>query len=250
MVNGGSIQPFDLCHRLGSARFSGIFFQCGGLPLLIAVRGTPEHKNSGIFWKVQLDAKLTMAIRKIARMGHPVLKSISRPVEDPSAPEIARLAQDLIDTCEDIGGNGIAAPQIYVPVRMFAYRVRADVVPDGAAMQSIPWTIVINPTVEPVGGETKLYWERCLSLPGLYGQVPRYRTIRFSYVDLTGESASYISRGFHARLLQHEFDHLDGYLYPMRMRDLSTLGFVSELGPPAYPNLPRDAEDFVDPEYE
>ena len=189
-----------------------------------------------------------MAIRKIARMGHPVLKKVSERISDPTAPEIARLAQDLIDTCEDIGGNGIAAPQVYEPVRMFVYRVRSEVMPEGAAMGSIPWTVVINPTFESLDGETKLYWERCLSLPGLFGQVPRYRNIRFESVDLSGEPSRFVARGFHARLLQHEYDHLDGYLYPMRMVDVSTLGYVSEIGTPAYPDLPRDVEDFIDPE--
>ena len=188
-----------------------------------------------------------MAIRKIARMGHPVLRQTSAKITDPTAAWIAALAQDLTDTCEDIGGNGIAAPQVYEPVRMFAYRVRADVMPAGAHMQAIPWTICINPKVDPLAAEQKLYWERCLSLPGLYGQVPRYTHIRFGWTDLRGRRNSQICRGFHARLLQHEFDHLDGNLYPMRMQDMSTLGYVSELGPAAYPNLPRDAEDFIDP---
>ena len=86
-----------------------------------------------------------MAIRKIARMGHAILKGIANPITDPTAPEITRLAQDLIDTCEDIGGNGIAAPQVYEPVRMFVYRVRKEVMPVGAKMAEIPWTVVINP---------------------------------------------------------------------------------------------------------
>lgn len=188
-----------------------------------------------------------MAIRKIARMGHPVLREISKPIDDPASPAIAALAQDLIDTCEDIGGNGIAAPQVYEPVRMFAYRVRTEVMPTEAHMRAIPWTICINPEVEPLAPEQKLYWERCLSLPGLYGQVPRYVHIRFTWTDLQGVTHAQICKGFHARLLQHEFDHLDGNLYPMRMQDMSTLGYVSELGPAAYPNLPRDAQDFIDP---
>jgi len=188
-----------------------------------------------------------MAIRKIARMGHEVLREISEPIADPTSPEIVRLARDLIDTCEDIGGNGIAAPQVYEPIRMFVYRVRAEVMPAGATMQSIPWTVVINPSFTPIGTERKLYWERCLSLPGLYGQVPRYRNIRFESVNERGEVSRFRARGFQARLLQHEYDHLDGFLYPMRMEDLATLGFVSELAQPVYPDLPRDAEDFVDP---
>ncbi len=188
-----------------------------------------------------------MAIRKIARMGHEVLRQVSAPIDDPTAPEIARLAQDLIDTCKDIGGNGIAAPQIYEPVRMFAYRVRKEVMPAGAKMSEIPWSVVINPKITPLTEEKKLYWERCLSLPGLYGQVPRYTEIRFEAVGLDGAPIAFDAHRFHARLLQHEYDHLDGLLYPLRMEDMGTLGYVSELGPAAYPPLPRDAKDFLDP---
>lgn len=188
-----------------------------------------------------------MAIRKIARMGHEVLRRVSEPIADPTAPEIARLAQDLIDTCEDIGGNGIAAPQVYEPVRMFAYRVRKEVMPAGANMSEIPWSVVINPTISPLTEEKKAYWERCLSLPGLYGQVRRYTKIHFAAVGLDGEPIEFTAHRFHARLLQHEYDHLDGVLYPMRMENMSTLGYVTELGPAAYPPLPRDAADFIDP---
>jgi peptide deformylase len=161
---------------------------------------------------------------------------------------VARLARDLIDTCEDIGGNGIAAPQVYEPVRMFVYRVRKQVMPAGARMREIPWTVIANPVVTPLVEDTALYWERCLSLPGLYGQVPRCTRIRLEWQDLHGAAHALTAHRFHARLLQHEYDHLDGILYPMRMRDMATLGYVSELGPPAYPDLPRDAADFIDPE--
>ena len=188
-----------------------------------------------------------MAIRKIARMGHDILKQVSGRIEDPSAPEIARLAVDMIETCEDVGGNGLAAVQIYVPLRMFVYRVRKSVMPNGAQMAEIPWTVVINPVITPVGDTKKLYWERCLSLPGLFGQVPRFTDILFESSGLGGERIGFTARGFLARLLQHENDHLDGYLYPMRMPDMATLGYISELGPIAYPALPRDAADFIDP---
>ncbi len=191
-----------------------------------------------------------MAIRKIARMGHDVLKGISKPIAEPGSPEIARLALDLIETCEDVGGNGIAAPQVYEPVRMFVYRVRSEIMPDGAQMDEIPWTICINPEIAVLNDDRRVYFERCLSLPGLYGQVPRHTMIRFQWLSLDGERHSLVAHRYHARLLQHEYDHLDGVLYPMRMQDLSTLGFVSELGPAAYPNLPRDPADFVNPEYE
>ena len=125
-----------------------------------------------------------MAIRKIARMGHKVLQRASELVADPTAPEIAVLAQDLIDTCEDISGNGIAAPQVYEPVRMFVFRVRSGVMPKGAVMKEIPWTVVINPTLTFLSEDTKLYWERCLSLPGLYGQVLRNTQLRMEAYSL------------------------------------------------------------------
>jgi len=190
-----------------------------------------------------------MAIRKIARMGHEILKKVAAPVADPTAPDIAQLARDLIDTCEDIGGNGIAAPQVYDSRRMFVFRVRPDIVPAAARMGPIPWTVVINPKLTFLGEETKLYWERCLSLPGLYGQALRRTHLRLDAVGLDGKPFSITARYFVARLIQHEYDHLDGILYPMRMTDMSTLGFVSELGTPAYPPLPVEPGDFVDPEY-
>lgn len=189
-----------------------------------------------------------MTIRKIARMGHRILRAVSEPVADPTAPEIAALAQDLIDTCEDIGGNGIAAPQVYDPKRMFVFRVRRGVMPDGAKMKEIPWTVVINPTLTVLDEEKKLYWERCLSLPGLYGQVPRHTKLRMEACGLDGEKYTMTASYFLARLLQHEYDHLDGILYPMRMENMANFGFLSELGPANYPTFPFDVEDFVDPE--
>lgn len=188
-----------------------------------------------------------MTIRKISRMGHEVLRKVSEPIEDPTAPEIAALAQDLIDTCEDISGNGIAAPQVHEPVRMFVFRVRSGVMPEGAVMKEIPWTVVINPTLTFLSEDRKLYWERCLSLPGLYGQVSRITQLRMDAYGLDGEKYTMSAAFFLARLLQHEYDHLDGILYPMRMQDMGTFGFVSELGPAAYPTFPFDPKDFVDP---
>ena len=141
-----------------------------------------------------------MAIRKIARMGHPILRRVAQAIAHPTDPELIRLARDLVDTCEDVGGNGIAAPQIYETIRMFAYRVRAQVIPAGASMEAIPWTVCINPEITMLSDETKLYWERCLSLPGLYGQVPRASHIEFRWTDLEGKRHGVTTRGFHARL--------------------------------------------------
>ena len=188
-----------------------------------------------------------MTIRKIARMGHDILKEISRPIADPTAPEIVHLAEDLIETCEDVGGNGIAAPQVYEPLRMFAYRIRKEVMPANSNMLEIPWSVVINPQITPLTKEKKYYWERCLSLPGLFGQVPRFVDIRFEATNLYGQRIAFNAHRFHARLLQHECDHLEGVLYPMRMEDLGTLGYITELRPTAYPPLPRVPEDFLNP---
>ncbi|MDP6388655.1 MAG: peptide deformylase, partial [Alphaproteobacteria bacterium] len=152
--------------------------------------------------------------------------------------------EDMKEILVDIGGNGIAAPQVHEPIRMFVYRVREDIIPEGSTMKSVPWTVVVNPVLTPLTEDTKLYWERCLSLPGLHGQVPRFTHIRLEAVGLDGAPIELDVRGFHARLLQHEYDHLDGILYPMRMQDMSKLSFSSELDDSVdYP--PRNIEDFV-----
>ncbi len=186
-----------------------------------------------------------MALLKIARMGNPILKKVAEPVADPTDPDLARLADDMAETCADVGGNGIAAPQVHEPIRMFVYRIREDIIPEGSTMKPRPWTAIVNPVITPQGDGTKLYWERCLSLPGLRGQVPRFTHIKLEAVGLDGAPIELDVRGFHARLLQHEYDHLDGVLYPMRMEDLSTLAFSSELDDSA-PYPPQDPEDFVD----
>lgn len=151
----------------------------------------------------------------------------------------------MFETCEDVNGNGLAAPQVHESKRLFVYRIRANTIPEGANFRPIDWTACINPTITPLSDEKKLYYERCLSLPGLYGQVKRYVHIRLEATDPEGKPMKFEAKGFHARLLQHEYDHLDGVLYPMRMDDMSLLGFTSELGPE--PNLiPRFAEDFIE----
>ena len=159
-----------------------------------------------------------MAILKIARMGHPVLIRRADSVEDPTAPEIRRLIADMAETMEDAQGLGLAAPQVHVPLRVFVWR--------GGAGNVIA---LINPEVEPVGEETEDGWEGCLSIPGLRGCVPRAARIRFRGVDMEGRPVEGEAAGLTARVIQHETDHLDGVLYPMRMPDLSLLGFNEEL---------------------
>lgn len=159
-----------------------------------------------------------MALLKIARMGHPVLIRPAEPVPDPTAPEIRRLVADMAETMEDAQGLGLAAPQVHVPLRLFVWR--------GGAGNVIA---LINPEIEPVGEETEEGWEGCLSIPGLRGCVPRFARIRFRGVDIEGRAVDGEAAGLAARVIQHETDHLDGVLYPMRMPDLSLWGFTEEL---------------------
>ena len=183
-----------------------------------------------------------MAILKIARMGHPVLKRVAQPIDDPGAPEVRRLVNDMLETLEDAGGTGLAAPQVHVSRRLVLFYVSTERAqrengredgedgedaPDEA--EEVPLTVLVNPTIEPLTEEMVVSWEACLSLPDLAGRVPRYKAVRYRGLDLRGEEIVREARGFHARVVQHECDHLDGVLYPQRMTDLSTLTFASEL---------------------
>lgn len=180
-----------------------------------------------------------MAILKIARMGHPVLKRKADPIDDPTTPEIRQLITDMIETMDDADGAGLAAPQVHVPLRLVIFHVPAPRAEqeDGESAEGVPLTILINPQIEPMGEDMIEGLEACLSLPGLAGRVPRYRRVRYRGLDHEGRTIEREAEGFHARVVQHECDHLDGILYPMRMSDLSTLSFASELGREA----PREA---------
>jgi peptide deformylase len=170
-----------------------------------------------------------MAILKIARMGHPVLLQRCAPVEDPTSPEIRHLVADMIETMEDAMGAGLAAPQVHVPLRVFVFRVsaqRASGDPDDSPVGN---TVVINPKIEMIGEDARLRWEGCLSIPGLRAAVPRAWRIRYSGVDTSGAPVGAEVTGFHAGVVQHEYDHLDGVLYPMRMTDFTHFGFNEEL---------------------
>lgn len=176
-----------------------------------------------------------MAILKIARMGHPVLRRVAEPVADPTAPEVAKLVADMLETMVDADGIGLAAPQVHVSRRVVAFhvpRARAGAGPDAApdhADGPVPLTILINPLIEPLDDATEEGWEACLSVPGLTGPVPRHRRIRYLGVGLDGKPIERLAEGFHARVVQHECDHLDGILYPQRMTDLGRLAFVEEI---------------------
>ena len=177
-----------------------------------------------------------MAILKIARMGHPVLRRRADEVLDPTAPEIRRLVADMLETLDDAGGAGLAAPQVHVPVRVVIFHVPAERA-DGDG--PVPLTALVNPAIEALGGEQTLGWEGRLSVPGLTGVVPRHARIRYRGWTPEGERIDREAGGFHARVVQHECDHLDGILYPQRMTDLSLLLFVEELrhGFPEVPGL-------------
>ena len=162
-------------------------------------------------------------------MGHPVLRGRAEAVEDVSTPEIRSLVADMMETLEDIGGAGLAAPQVHVPLRVVLFHVPAERIAEEPRAEPVGWTVLINPVVTPLNEKTELGWEGCLSVPGLRGVVPRHTRVRYGGMTLDGEKITCEASGFHARVVQHECDHLDGVLFPMRMTDLSLLSFTGEL---------------------
>ncbi len=170
-----------------------------------------------------------MSILKIARMGHPVLLQRAEPVPDPGAPEIRRLVRDMIETMEDAYGAGLAAPQVHVPLRLFVFRVSPERGSAEPGDEPIATRVVINPELELLTDERVLRWEGCLSIPGLRAAVPRAPRIRYRGVDCDGAEVGAEATGFHAGVVQHEYDHLDGILYPMRVTDFALFGFTEEL---------------------
>ncbi len=170
-----------------------------------------------------------MAVLEIARMGHPLLREVAGTVDDPTAPWVRRLVADMIETMADAGGTGLAAPQVEEPLRIVVFRVDADRLSGMPADYAQDLTVLINPVVELIGHERAFGWEGCLSVPGLRGVVPRHLRIRYRATGLDGETIERAAEGFHARVVQHECDHLDGVLYPQRMTDLRLLVFLEEL---------------------
>lgn len=164
-----------------------------------------------------------MAILKIAKMGHPVLARPADSVADPTAPEIRQLIEDMVETMIDAPGQGLAAPQVHVSLRVAVF-----LTPDeGDGRREL--VTLVNPRWVPLGDEQDLAWEGCLSVPGLRGLVPRYTRIRYEGTLPDGTGLSREVGGWHARVVQHELDHLDGILYPQRMADLKDLVFETEL---------------------
>lgn len=169
-----------------------------------------------------------MAILKIARMGHPVLRAVAEPVADPAAPEVRALVADMLETAADASGTGLAAPQVHVSQRLLVFMVGPERLTGRPLDTELDWTVLINPIIEPIGDEQELGWEGCLSVPGLRGAVPRWTKIRYRGIGLDGAPIDRAAEGFHARVVQHECDHLDGILYPQRMPDMRLLQFNEE----------------------
>jgi peptide deformylase len=175
-------------------------------------------------------------IREILRMGDPRLLEKSRPVEAFATPEMRELIADMQDTMRAANGAGLAAPQIGVRLRVVIFGIESN--PRYPQAEPVPFTVLINPVLTPLTDELEESWEGCLSVPGLRGVVPRWTHLHYSGFDPEGEPIEREVRGFHARVVQHECDHLDGILYPMRMRDFSRFGFTDVLFPEA--DIPED----------
>src|SRR3954471_2563247 len=170
-----------------------------------------------------------MAVRPVLRMGDPRLFEQSRRVEAFDTPELHDLIADMQDTMAALDGAGLAAPQIGVGLQVVIFGV--DHNPRYPDAEVVPYTILINPTLEAAGDEMEEGWEGCLSVPGMRGLVPRYKHLRYRGVDEHGKPIDRTVQDFHARVVQHEVDHLLGILYPMRIRDMRSFGFVEELFP-------------------
>ena len=168
-------------------------------------------------------------IRTVLRMGDPRLWQKARPVEQFNTPQLHALIKDLEETMRQLDGAGLAAPQIGVGLRVVIFSVDGN--PRYPNAEQVPMTVLINPVLTPLAPTIEEGWEGCLSVPGLRGWVPRWSHLRYTGCDAFGRAIDRRVAGFHARVVQHECDHLDGILYPMRIRDFSRFGFAEELFP-------------------
>jgi peptide deformylase len=168
-------------------------------------------------------------IREVLRMGDPRLWQKSEPVTDFHSKDLKILLQDMRDTMADLNGAGLAAPQIGVGLRVVIFGVSSN--PRYPGVEEVPDTVLVNPVLEPLSDEVEEDWEGCLSVPGMRGWVPRWSRLRYRGFDENGKPFEREVEGFHARVVQHEVDHLDGVLYPMRIRDLTRFGFNEALFP-------------------
>ena len=178
-----------------------------------------------------------MTVHTILKMGDPRLLRVAAPVERFGTAELRSLVDDMFETMHAARGAGLAAPQIGVDLALVIFGFQSnDRYPDAPP---VPETVLLNPRIEPLGGAEEEGWEGCLSVPGMRGVVPRFAQIRYIGVDVDGAPIDRVADGFHARVVQHECDHLLGKLYPMRIRDFSRFGFTSVL----FPDLDPDADD-------
>lgn len=170
-----------------------------------------------------------MAIREVLKMGDPRLLAPARPVEEFDSPELTQLVVDMHDTMRSLNGAGLAAPQIGVGLQVVIFEVAAN--PRYPDAENVPFTVLINPVLTALSDVMEEGWEGCLSVPGMRGLVPRHVALRYQGFDVAGQTIDRSVNGFHARVVQHEVDHLHGILYPMRIRDLRYFGFTDTLFP-------------------
>ena len=169
-----------------------------------------------------------MAVLKVAHLGHPILRQVAEPVppEGIGAPDVQRLIDDMFETMAEHDGAGLAAPQVHVSRRIVIYGVEEN--PRYPDADAVPTTVLINPKITPVGSEQDEDWEGCLSVPDMRGKVPRFTRVRVEAWGRDGKPLRFAADGFHARVVQHECDHLDGTVYLDRMRSMATLSFLPE----------------------
>jgi peptide deformylase len=170
-----------------------------------------------------------VAVRPVLKMGDPLLLQEAGPVTEFNTPELDALIADMFDTMHAESGAGLAAPQIAVSKRVIIFGVEAN--PRYPEVEAVPTTVLINPIIEPIGDKQDLGWEGCLSVPGMRGLVPRFTDLRYRGFNEKGEMIERTATDFHARVVQHECDHLDGILYPMRIHDMRYFGFEEVLFP-------------------
>lgn len=172
-----------------------------------------------------------MPVRPVLRLGHPTLSRVAETVGEFNTPALHALVRDMLDTMAAESGVGLAAPQIGVSQRLVVFGTQDN--PRYPGREPVPTTVLVNPQIQPLGDDMEEDWEGCLSIPQMRGWVPRHRHILYLGFDAEGRPIEREASGFHARVVQHECDHLDGLLFPQRMRDLSRLGFEQADFPPA-----------------
>jgi peptide deformylase len=169
-----------------------------------------------------------MSILKVARLGHPVLRKLTETVsqQELQSPALQQFIDDMIETMKEYDGVGLAADQVHESKQIAVLEVADN--PRYPEKPRVPLTVLVNPTITPLSEDMEEDWEGCLSIPDLRGMVPRYKSIRVQALDRQGKETDFVANEFHARVIQHEFDHLDGKVYLDRMRDFSTLTFLQE----------------------